>query len=104
MADCGCQVVPPAAFSLRRGGDDVQLLIKSPIQQCVEGTGGAGCMHSIYDSCTAGVYQFVNVVKRALTVDEFRTLSQSSDHATPSYADDHERMEKQFWSAGFMHV
>ena len=45
------------------------------------------------------MYQFVNVVKRALTVDEFRAVSESSDHVTPSYADDYERLEKQFWCA-----
>ena len=51
------------------------------------------CSHIVL----TGVFQFVNVVKHVLTVPEFKTLSESFEHATPSFASDYDRLEKQFW-------
>lgn len=61
---------------------DIDITIKSPIQQ--------------YATGKQGYYHVLNVEKKAMTVKEFYQLASSEKYATPKYFD-YEDLERKFW-------
>ncbi|XP_054162658.1 lysine-specific demethylase 4C-like [Oppia nitens] len=77
------KIIPPAEWKPRKKGyENIDLMIKAPIQQVV--TGGQG------------LYQQYNIQKKAMSVKEFKKLANSSKYQTPSYFD-YEDLERKYW-------
>lgn len=79
------KVIPPPEWVARKKGyniEDIDLVIPSPICQVVTGK--------------QGLYQQINIQKRAMTVKEFETLAKSDRFATPRHFD-YEDLERKYW-------
>ncbi|EGD78058.1 hypothetical protein PTSG_08936 [Salpingoeca rosetta] len=80
------KVIAPPEYT--KGGFDVdrfdQMLIRSPIEQLVSGTDGRFCV--------------MNVEKKDMTVQQFRSLANSSRHTAPAkYKGKYDELERYFW-------
>ncbi|XP_071452141.1 uncharacterized protein [Hetaerina americana] len=79
------KVIPPAEWKPRKAGytdDEMNLSIPAPICQVVTGK--------------QGLYQQINIQKRAMTVKEYRALAESDRYNTPSHFD-YEDLERKYW-------
>lgn len=66
----------------KAGYDDLDVMIKAPIQQVV--TGGQG------------LFQQYNIQKKSMHVKQFKKLAESSKYMTPEH-DDYEELERKYW-------
>jgi jumonji domain-containing protein 2 len=77
------QIIPPKEYVPRkRGYDDIDVTINSPIQQVV--TGGQG------------LYQQYNIQKRSMSIKDFKKMAESSKYMTPIH-EDYEELERKYW-------
>lgn len=79
------QVIPPKEYVPRKQGyksTDMDFMIPAPISQIVSGK--------------RGVYQQINVQKRAMTVKQYEDLARSDRYATPAHFD-YEDLERKYW-------
>ncbi|GAB6026609.1 Lysine-specific demethylase 4C [Chamberlinius hualienensis] len=78
------KVIPPKEWCPRKGGyDDIDnVVIPSPISQMVTGR--------------QGLYQQLNIQKKAMTVKEFKTMAGSPKFKTPTHFD-YEDLERKYW-------
>ncbi|XP_058834810.1 probable lysine-specific demethylase 4A [Topomyia yanbarensis] len=79
------KVIPPPEWIPRKQGYDlknINVTIRTPISQVVSGM--------------QGLYQQLNIQKRAMTVQEFYSKTRQERHATPKHFD-YEDLEKKFW-------
>eukprot|EP00912_Choanoflagellata_sp_UC4_P000560 UC4_evm2s347 len=83
------KVVPPASYCAPknyRSLHDIDVVIKHPIRQRVEGG--------------AGAYQVLNMDSKSITVSDFRTLAESDNHRAPQHESNkagYEYLERRFW-------
>lgn len=81
------KIIPPPEWKPRRGGYDddpkvLDMVIPSPIQQTFEGR--------------QGLYHWINIIKKGLTVREFRNLCSTPKYRTPDHFD-YEDLERTYW-------
>ncbi|XP_046400725.1 uncharacterized protein LOC124167009 isoform X2 [Ischnura elegans] len=79
------KVIPPPEWKPRKAGytdEEMNLTIPAPICQVVTGK--------------QGLYQQINIQKRAMTVKEYRALAESDRYNTPSHFD-YEDLERKYW-------
>ncbi|XP_066148944.1 uncharacterized protein [Euwallacea fornicatus] len=79
------KVIPPPEWVPRKGGYDVEKLnvtIPAPICQVVTGK--------------QGLYQQINIQKKAMSVKQYRDLANSERYATPRHFD-YEDLERKYW-------
>ncbi|PIK35030.1 putative lysine-specific demethylase 4C, partial [Apostichopus japonicus] len=76
------KVIPPKEFVPRQRYDDIDMTIPAPIQQEVMG-------HQ-------GLYTQYNIQKKAMTVEEYKKLANSSKYCTPPHFD-YEDLERKYW-------
>lgn len=84
IASFALQIIPPAEWKPRKGNyDDVmKMTIDSPIEQNIRGK--------------QGLYQWIIVPKKNMTVGEYKRLAESSKYATPQHFD-FEDLERNYW-------
>ncbi|PIK58173.1 putative lysine-specific demethylase 4C [Apostichopus japonicus] len=75
------KVIPPKEFVPRQRYDDIDMTIPAPIQQEVMG-------HQ-------GLYTQYNIQKKAMTVEEYRKLANSSKYCPTNF--DYEDLERKYW-------
>ncbi|KAA0187812.1 hypothetical protein HAZT_HAZT001494 [Hyalella azteca] len=78
-------IIPPPEYVPRKAGYDVKdidIIIPAPICQVVTGK--------------QGIYQQINIQKKAMTVQEFKKLAESDRYKPPKH-DDHEDLERKYW-------
>ncbi|XP_037918326.1 uncharacterized protein LOC119656091 isoform X3 [Hermetia illucens] len=79
------KVVPPPEWVPRKSGyniDDMDITIPAPICQVVTGK--------------QGLYQQINIQKKALTIKQFRDLANTERYVTPKHFD-FEDLERKYW-------
>ena len=77
------QIIPPPEWIPRKNGyDDIDTMIKSPIEQVVQGHHGS--------------FQVINIQKRSMSFGEFKRLALSTKYKTPDYFD-YDDLERKFW-------
>ncbi|KAJ6647124.1 putative lysine-specific demethylase 4B [Pseudolycoriella hygida] len=79
------KVIPPKEWVPRKAGydlDSIDVTIPAPICQVVSGKNG--------------LYQQVNIQKKALTIKQFHALASQERYATPSHLD-YEHLERKYW-------
>lgn len=77
------KIIPPKEWIPRKAGyDEIDLTIPSPIEQVVHGR--------------QGLYQQFNIQKKAMKVEEFRKLAETSRYRTPAHFD-YEDLERKYW-------
>ncbi|XP_024587174.1 lysine-specific demethylase 4D-like, partial [Neophocaena asiaeorientalis asiaeorientalis] len=77
------KVIPPQDWKARKTYDDIDdILIAAPLQQVISGH--------------AGVFTQHHKKKKAMTVREYRRLTNSEKHQTPFYSD-FEELERKYW-------
>ncbi|CAD6207378.1 GSCOCG00010212001-RA-CDS, partial [Cotesia congregata] len=79
------KVIPPPEWVPRKGGYDtskMDLTIPAPICQVVNGK--------------QGLYQQINIQKKAMTIQEYEKLANSERYATPKHFD-YEDLERKYW-------
>lgn len=79
------QVIPPPEWVPRKKGysiEDLNVTIPAPICQVVTGK--------------QGLYQQINIQKKAMTVQQYRDLANSERYATPRHFD-YEDLERKYW-------
>ncbi|XP_060532852.1 uncharacterized protein LOC132705908 [Cylas formicarius] len=79
------KVIPPPEWVPRKSGynvDDLNVTIPAPICQVVTGK--------------QGLYQQINIQKKAMTVKQYRELANSERYATPKHFD-YEDLERKYW-------
>ncbi|XP_057605414.1 lysine-specific demethylase 4D-like [Hippopotamus amphibius kiboko] len=77
------KVIPPKGWKARQTYDDIDdILIAAPLQQVVTGK--------------AGVFTQYHTKKKAMTLREYRRLTNSEKHQTPFYSD-FEDLERKYW-------
>lgn len=79
------QVVPPPEWVPRKSGyelNDLEVTIPAPICQVVTGK--------------QGLYQQINIQKRAMTVQQYAELANSDRYNTPRHFD-YEDLERKYW-------
>ncbi|XP_054722573.1 lysine-specific demethylase 4C-like [Uloborus diversus] len=77
------KIIPPEGWCPRKSGyDDIDLVIPSPISQVITGS--------------QGLYQVLNIQKKAMHVKEFKQLAESSKFKTPNHFD-YEDLERKYW-------
>ncbi|KAF7266512.1 hypothetical protein GWI33_020193 [Rhynchophorus ferrugineus] len=79
------KVIPPPEWVPRKGGynvDDLNVVIPAPICQVVTGK--------------QGLYQQINIQKKAMTVKQYRDLANSDRYVTPRHFD-YEDLERKYW-------
>ena len=79
------QIIPPKEYVPRKRGYNVEqldVIIPAPICQVVTGK--------------QGIYQQINIQKKAMTVQEFKVLAESDRYKPPKH-DDHEDLERKYW-------
>lgn len=78
-------MIPPPEWVPRKGGyniEDLKVTIPAPICQVVTGK--------------QGLYQQINIQKKAMTVQQYRDLANSERYATPRHFD-YEDLERKYW-------
>eukprot|EP00102_Acyrthosiphon_pisum_P016079 XP_008186899.2 PREDICTED: lysine-specific demethylase 4A-like [Acyrthosiphon pisum] len=80
------KVIPPPEWKPRKNNYDandiMSLIIPAPIRQNVKGT--------------QGIYEQINVKEKAMTVADFKIMSESEKYKTPSHFD-YSDLERKFW-------
>ncbi|XP_044577206.1 lysine-specific demethylase 4C-like isoform X2 [Cotesia glomerata] len=79
------KVIPPPEWVPRKGGYDTSIMdltIPAPICQVVNGK--------------QGLYQQINIQKKAMTIQEYEKLANSERYATPKHFD-YEDLERKYW-------
>lgn len=77
------KIIPPLGWTPRKAGyENIDIIIKSPIQQVVTGA--------------QGVYQQYNIQKRSMAFNDFRDMAYSNKYSTPEYFD-YEDLERKYW-------
>lgn len=79
------KVIPPPEWVPRKGGyniDDLDMTIPAPICQVVTGK--------------QGLYQQINIQKKAMTIKEYKKLACSERYNTPKHFD-YEDLERKYW-------
>lgn len=79
------KVIPPPEWVPRKSGynvEDLKVTIPAPICQVVTGK--------------QGLYQQINIQKKAMTVQQYRDLANSERYATPRHFD-YEDLERKYW-------
>lgn len=79
------KVIPPPEWVPRKGGyniDELDLTIPAPICQVVTGK--------------QGLYQQINIQKKAMTIKEYKKLAFSERYNTPRHFD-YEDLERKYW-------
>lgn len=80
------QVIPPPEWKPRKNGYDLETIpvtIPAPICQVVTGK--------------QGLYQQINIPKKALSIKQFAELAKTDRYATPEHFD-YEDLEKKYWT------
>ncbi|KAG1689546.1 putative lysine-specific demethylase 4B [Nymphon striatum] len=78
------KIIPPASWKPRlKGYDDIDdLVIPAPITQQIDGRGG--------------VYNQYNIVKKPVTLKDFREMAESTIYRTP-YHEDYDDLDRKYW-------
>ncbi|KAF7988156.1 hypothetical protein HCN44_007650 [Aphidius gifuensis] len=79
------KVIPPPEWVPRKDGynlDKLDMIIKAPICQVVTGK--------------QGLYQQINIQKKAMTVQEYEKLANSEKYSTPKHFD-YDDLERKYW-------
>lgn len=79
------QIIPPKEYVPRKGSydiEDLNVTIPAPICQVVTGK--------------QGIYQQINIQKKAMCVKEFKELAESDRYKPPKH-DDHDDLERKYW-------
>ncbi|XP_013106152.1 probable lysine-specific demethylase 4A [Stomoxys calcitrans] len=79
------KIIPPPEWRPRKGGydiDHINMTIPAPISQVVSGK--------------QGEYQQINVLKRSMTLRQFKELAESERYQTPKHFD-YDDLERKYW-------
>ncbi|GFY58072.1 lysine-specific demethylase 4A [Trichonephila inaurata madagascariensis] len=76
------KIIPPDGWTPRNGYDNIDLIIPAPIIQDVTGS--------------QGLYQQINIQRKAMTVKEFKVLANNKKYSTPAHFD-YEDLERKYW-------
>ncbi|GFX30025.1 probable lysine-specific demethylase 4B [Trichonephila clavipes] len=77
------KIIPPDGWTPRKNGyDNIDLIIPAPIIQDVTGS--------------QGLYQQINIQRKAMTVKEFKVLANNKKYSTPAHFD-YEDLERKYW-------
>ncbi|GBP11552.1 Probable lysine-specific demethylase 4B [Eumeta japonica] len=79
------KIIPPPEWKPRKSGyniDEINMTIPAPICQVVSGK--------------QGEYQQINVMKRSMTLRQFKELAESERYQTPKHFD-YDDLERKYW-------